>query len=73
MPKHEAEKLKKESKQDSEKETINLDEIPVSAKQQASEAIFNFINLVEYSPNVIYVTVNEQIIIDKRSDDITYR
>jgi len=77
--KYEAEKVKYEAKRlkrESEKEQRerkpaeklpDLSGIPEAAKRQASEAIIQFLTLIEYSPNIVVVQVNGTRILDKRS------
>jgi len=37
-------------------------------KQQASGAITDFFNSIEYAPNIVRVQVNEVVILDKRPE-----
>lgn len=70
--KYEAERLKRESEKEQRErkpteKLPDLSGIPEAAKRQASEAIIQFLALVEYSPNIVVVQINGTKILDKRS------
>jgi hypothetical protein len=69
--KYEAERLKRKiEKEQREKrpaeKLLGLSGIPEAAKRQASEATIQFLVLIEYSPNIVVVQINETKILDKR-------
>lgn len=71
---YEAERLKREiekkpyGKKPGEK-SPDFSGIPASTRQQASEAVMQFLNLTEYAPNIIIVRINGTVILDKRTKD----
>ncbi len=71
--KYEAERLKHEIESEEVEKKLNqsnfdLSRVPDERKQQASEAIADFFNVMEYSPNIIRVRVNDIVILDNRPD-----
>jgi len=47
---------------------FDLSTVPDERKQQASGAITDFFNSIEYAPNIVRVQVNEVVILDKRPE-----
>ncbi len=72
--KHEVKGLQTETEKDQTVETpshaqVNLSDVPSSAREQASAAALQFLNIVEYAPNIIVVRVNDTTIVDKRANE----
>jgi len=63
--KHEIEKEQLEKKP--AEKPLDLSGIPEAVKRQASEAIIQFLVLIEYSPNIVVVRINGTKILDKRA------
>ncbi len=68
----ETERLKHEYEEDQGKNDgdviFDLSKIPNDQRQHALETILEFMNLIEYSPNIKRVSVNGVVILNKRND-----
>lgn len=70
---YEAERLKRELESEKVEHQLiqshyDLSTVPPEQKQNSSEALTDFFNLIEYAPNIVQVRVNEVVIVDKQPE-----